>query len=147
MWITLSFCCLVIRTFKFFFDVTLENATYNCPWEKTGIGRYKPTQFNVCPWDLLMVIANAGCTGNWWRLKVKGSSVSEGDIIMRGMKTRLPELFPVIISASITCFWKWQQTNLVPLQRLSEGWILHNSIIGVPNFNISLWGGRPWILI
>lgn len=58
-----------------------------------------------------MVIANVGCTGNWRRLKMKGRSVSEGDIIMRGIKTLVPGRFPVIISASMTCFWKVQQTS------------------------------------
>nr|CAG8536686.1 12222_t:CDS:2 [Entrophospora candida] len=68
--------------------------------ENTGIGRYKLTKFNVC------------------------RSVFEGAIVMRGRKTQFPECFPVIISASITCLLKDRQTNLVPLQRPSEGEIL-----------------------
>jgi hypothetical protein len=37
------------KTLKSFCEVTPENATYNCPCEKTTDGRYKPIVLRVCP--------------------------------------------------------------------------------------------------
>jgi hypothetical protein len=52
----------------------------------------------------LMVMANAGCTGNWRRHKVKGiRSVSEGVMFNRGMNIHWPFVGPVATSASMTC--------------------------------------------
>ena len=88
-------------------------------------------------------MANAGWTGNWHRLKVNGKLESEGDRVIRGINVRNPACFPAMISASMMCFWKEKQTNLVPLQRLSDGWILCNTIIGDPTFNDNWWWERP----
>ena len=38
--------------------LNLENATYNCPWEKQSVFRSIPHYSNDCPWALLMVMAN-----------------------------------------------------------------------------------------
>ncbi len=43
---------------------TLEKATYGCPWLKTGCDRRSPNRSNVCPCDLLIVIANESRIGN-----------------------------------------------------------------------------------
>jgi hypothetical protein len=43
---------------------TLEKATDSCPWLKTGCGRSSPNRSNVCPCDLLIVIANESRMGN-----------------------------------------------------------------------------------
>jgi len=45
----------VINIFSPSLDVTLETATYICPWENTGVGRYTPTCLSDCPWLLLIV--------------------------------------------------------------------------------------------
>jgi hypothetical protein len=79
-----------------------EITTYNWPWEETKDNKYTPTLLNVWPWRLLIVIANATRTGNWWWRKTNGQLVPEGDMMMRGMNTRLPTLFPVMISTSMT---------------------------------------------
>jgi hypothetical protein len=42
----------------------LENATYSYPWLKTGCGRTSPNRSKVCPYDLLIVIANESRIGN-----------------------------------------------------------------------------------
>jgi len=80
-------------------------ATYNWPCVNTGLGRKMPTIFNVCPYALLMVMANAGCIGNWRRHRVKGiRSVFEGVMLNRGMNTRWPFVGPIATSASMTCY-------------------------------------------
>jgi hypothetical protein len=66
--------------------VACDNATYSCPWVKTGRRRSMPTCVTDCPYDLLIVIANANFIGNWRRLKINGNSV-EGVSELRGMKT------------------------------------------------------------
>ena len=55
-------------------EVQHQRATYNCPWEKTGVHRFKPTFAIDWPWYLLMVIANASQTGNWRCLNLTGMS-------------------------------------------------------------------------
>jgi len=78
--------------------------------KKTGLGRYTPTIYNVCPWALLIVMANVGRNGNCRRRRVKGIlSVSEGVLLRRGMKMRLPLSGPVAISTSIMCCSVWPQ--------------------------------------
>jgi hypothetical protein len=52
---------------------TRDNATYSWPCEKTGCGKYIPTNFIVCPCALFMVIANAGRIGNCRRLISNGN--------------------------------------------------------------------------
>ncbi len=63
-----------------------------------------PTIFNVCPYALLMVMANVGHTGYWQRRRVKGIHfVSKGVMLSRGMNTRWPFAGPIATSASMTC--------------------------------------------
>ena len=58
----------------------LENATYNWPWEKTGVGRYIPRRMGMLwPWHLLMVIAQARRTGYWCRRSVNGRSLEPAE--------------------------------------------------------------------
>ena len=71
-----------------------------------GVERHKPTQFNVCPWDLLMVIAKAGCIENWRQLKVKGRLAFEGDRVIWEMKAWVPSCFSEMISASTSTILK-----------------------------------------
>jgi hypothetical protein len=40
-----------------------------------------------CPYDLLIVTANADFTGNWQHLKTNGNFAEEGVSEMHGMKT------------------------------------------------------------
>ena len=63
-------------------DVHWERATYNCPWEKTGVCKSNPTFATDCPWDLLMIIAKASWTGNWWCMNFTGISSAEGVMIL-----------------------------------------------------------------
>jgi hypothetical protein len=66
-----------------------DMATYNWPCVNTSLGRKMATIFNVYPCALLMVMANAGRTGNWRRRRVKNiRSVSEGVMLSRGMNIR-----------------------------------------------------------
>jgi hypothetical protein len=46
-----------INIFRDCLEVTRDTATYNWPCENTGVFRYKPTEFRVCPWLLFIVIA------------------------------------------------------------------------------------------
>ena len=73
-------------------EVQQERATYNCPWEKTGVCKSNPTFATDCPWDLLMVIAKASWTGNWWHLNFTGISSAEGSNDILGIKTVFPHL-------------------------------------------------------
>jgi hypothetical protein len=82
-----------------------DMVTYNWPCVNTGLGRKMPTIFNVYPCALLMVMANAGRTGNWQWRRVKGIRfVSEGVMLSHGMNTRWPFAGPVATSASMTCY-------------------------------------------
>ena len=69
-------------------EPTREAATYICPWEKTGLGRYTPTLANVCPCDLLIVMAKAGRIGNWVRINSNGRAVSDGERQYLGKKKK-----------------------------------------------------------
>ena len=57
---------------------TRDRATYNWPWVKTGLHKYKPTFFSDCPWRLLMVIAKDKVIGNCLHCSLKGHLDSDG---------------------------------------------------------------------
>ena len=66
---------------------------------------------------------------------------------IRGIKTVMPALFSVMMSAFITYSPKDLTINLVPLQRPSSKFKFLKKIIKAPIFKISLWGGRPFGVI
>jgi len=76
-----------------------DDATCSCPWVYTGSPSKTPERCSVWPWALLIVIANAGRTGNWRRCSVNGRPASVGDSGMRRMNRILPEYSPHEISA------------------------------------------------
>jgi hypothetical protein len=90
------------KTLKPFGEVTLENATYNCPCEKTGDGRYTPIVFSVCPWLLFIVMTYESLIENCQHRSLKGHLVCTDVVIIRGMYALIHLVFPAIISASIT---------------------------------------------
>ncbi len=113
--------------------------------KKTGLGRYTPTVCSVCPWALLIVMANAGHNGNYRRRRVKCIlSVSEGVMLRRGMKMRLPLSGPVAILASIMCCISLTTISRVPCARLPG--IFRNKITGQPSCKVKVWGGTPDML-
>ena len=59
-------------------ELTLEHATYSWPCPNTCPLSHTPTFFKVWPCDLLMVMANAGLTGNCLRCHSKGYSPGLG---------------------------------------------------------------------
>ncbi len=104
------------------------------------MGRYTPTVYSVCPWALLIVMANANRNENYRRRRVKNIlSVSEGVMLRRGMKTRLPLSGPMAISASIMCYISLTTINRVPFAR-SFG-IFRSKITGQPSYRVKVWGG------
>ena len=134
-----------ISTLIFWYEVILDRATYNWPCENTGWGKYIPTLSKDCPCDLLIVIENATLTGNWRRFRLKGNLLSDGVNVIRGINTCLPICDPVIISALMTLLWNPWQINLVPLQRPSDGFKFHKSMIGIPSFSFNSPGGSSGI--
>jgi len=98
---------------------------------------------SVWPWLLLIVIANATWTGNWWRRKTNGQSVPEGDMMMQGMNTHLPTLFLVMISASMTCWPDLLTINLIPFHNPIDWLRLRNKRIGTPTLSSNLWFAIP----
>jgi hypothetical protein len=103
-----------------FLDTPLDRATYNCPWENTGSGRYTPTFGNVCPCALLIVIVKLRRTGNCFLLNLKGRDrSSEGDKGILGMNTLHLAFVPLTIYASIICLSNAldDTTNIHPGQR------------------------------
>lgn len=93
-----------------------DNATYNWPWQKTGVRKSIPTNFTDWPCDLLMVIAYANRIRNWHLVIFIGISADEGDSETLGMNTKFSHLSPINIWASITCSPHFITTNRVPLQ-------------------------------
>ena len=114
-----SISSLMMRNFRPFLLVTLDTATYNCPWLKTGFGKYTPTCCNDCPWLLFIVIAKHTEVGNCHLFKTNGHFESLGDKVILGMNTCLPILVPIMIFASITHVANLVIMSLVQLQRPS----------------------------
>ena len=128
-------CLSVIRIFNPDLDFTLESATYNWPWENTGLGRNKPTFSSVWPWFLLIVIAKANVTGNCLQRILKENFVSGGVTNILGIQTASPEIsLPVIILPCITWGNNWVTISLVPLHKPSITSMLRRHMIGAPSF-------------
>ena len=113
-------------------EVQCERATYNYPWEKTEVCRSKPTFATDWPWDLLMVIANASRTGNWWQLNLTGISSADGSSDILGIKTVFPHPTPERILHSKTCGLILVRIRWVPLQRPLDASKFQSSIKGLP---------------
>jgi hypothetical protein len=114
-------------------------------WQKTSLGRYTPTICSVCPYALLIVMANAGRNENYHQRRVKGIlSVSEGVMLRRGMKMCMPLFNPVAISASIMCCINFTTINRVPFARPPG--IFHSKITGQPSCRVKMWGDTPDML-
>lgn len=82
-----NFCWLFpsMATFTLLNELTLENATYNCPWENTGLGKQIPAFCTVWPWALFIVIAKAILMVNCFRLSENGIVGSDGVRTILGM--------------------------------------------------------------
>jgi len=133
----------MMRNFRPFLLVTLDIATYNCPWLKTGFGRYTPTCFKDWPWLLLIVIAKHTEIGNYRLFKRNGHFDSLGDNVILGIKTCAPILVLVMIFASMTHVPSLVITNLVPLQTPAFWFRFQSNMIGKADFNFNLWFGNP----
>ena len=70
-------------------EPTLEMQTQSCPWAKQGSFNHTPTFWRVCPWALLIVIANETFTGNCLLFHSKGYSLSFGLREILGINTVL----------------------------------------------------------
>jgi len=115
------------------------------PGKKIGLDKYTPTVWSVCPWALLIVMANAGRNGNCRRRRVKGIlSMSKGVMLRRGMKTCLPLSSPVVISASIMCYISLTTISRVPFARPPG--TFRSKITGQPSCRVKVWGGTPDML-
>ena len=108
-------------------------------------GNHYTKLFSVC--DTLIVIANPNLIGNCLLIIFNGISSFAGFKSIRRVKTVIPALFPVIMSAFITYSPNDLTINLVPLQRSSSKFKFLNKIIIAPIFKINLGGGRPFGVI
>jgi hypothetical protein len=125
-------------------DTPLDKATYNCPCENTGSGRYTPTVGSIWPCALLIVIAKLKHTGNCFFLNLKGSDrSSDGDNGILGMKTLSPTCVPLTIYASNICLSTTLTTKRVPLHKPLRGSRLRRRIRGQMILILSLCGSRP----
>lgn len=107
----------VVRIRMPFLLVTLERATYNCPWVNTCFGRNSPTCSRDCPWLLFMVMAKHNDIGYCLRLRTNGHFDSEGDNVILGMRIFSPMLEPLITSPSTNHLPSCVIFILVPLHR------------------------------
>ena len=130
-------------TFHFSAFPTLDIATYNCPWLNICVGRKIPTRLRVWPCDLLAVNAKNCRIGNCLRFIVKGKTLPDGDITMRGMKRVFPLCEPQATTASTTFALADFTTYLVPLQCPCAESKLRRSIIGEPILIFNSCGGNP----
>ena len=89
---TMFFCVTLSFTYTAtdFELKTLLNATYSCPWLNTWSSKYMPTKSRVCFCALFVDIAKYGLTGNWCLLSVNGNSVSDGAMVILGIRTQFP---------------------------------------------------------
>jgi len=72
-----------------------------------------------------------------------GQSVLEGDMMMWGMNTRLPTLFHVMISISMTRSPNLLIINLIPLHNPIDWLRFHNKRISTPTLSSNLWFAIP----
>ncbi len=66
-----------------------------------------------------------------------------GDMMMRGINTRLLTLFPVMISISMTRWPNLLTINLIPLHNPIDWLRLRNKRIGMPTLSSSSWFAIP----
>ena len=134
----------LIANLMCFEEPTLEMQTYNWPCAKQGSLSQTPTFERVCPWDLLIVIANATRTGNCRRHHSKGYSLSLGFRVILGIKTLLLLCSPpAIVHSRRKMLCTLLKISLVPLHSPIFGLRLRISIRGIPGLMNSLWFGRP----
>ena len=132
----------IINIFKHCLLFTLDKATYNWPWVKTGCLKNKPTFDNDCPWLLFMVMEKHTEIGNCLLWNLYGILLFVGVKDILGINVRLPILLPDMIYASITRFPKDNTRNLVPLHNPDFWSIFLNNITGTPTFSTILWFGK-----
>jgi hypothetical protein len=90
-------------------------------------------------------MANAGRNGNYRRRRGEGIlSVSEGVMLRRGMKMRLPLSGLVAISALIMCCISLTTIKRVPFAKPLD--IFRSKITGQPSYRVKVWGGIPDML-
>ena len=116
-----------------------DDATFTLSVGK-NLSSKTPERCSVCPWALLVVMANAGRTWNWRRRSVNDRPASVGDSGMRGMNRILPEYSPHAISAVMHCGLTWRTIYLAPLQWPSYGSMFRSSIITAPSLMLSSCG-------
>ena len=84
------FHCMLPSPLCGIFDILGRSKSGHCyiklTMSKTTFSQ-TPTFLRVCPWDLLMVIANATLTGNCRLLHSNGNSLSFGRKVTLGIKT------------------------------------------------------------
>ncbi len=85
-----------------------------------------------------MDMTNAKWIGNWQRINLNDNLVSDGMILIQGIKTLFSRYEPVRISASIIYLLNSLTISLILLQNPSVRLRFRNSIIGTPFFNINL---------
>ena len=127
--------------FRFDGELTLEQATYSWPWVKTWPLNQTPTNFKVCPWDLLMEIAKEILTGNCLLCHSNRYSFNFGMKVILGMRTIRPD--------STIRHWRsllsrhLSKISRVPLQSAWRGLILRRSISGIPGLRFNMCWGKP----
>lgn len=85
-----SILLLEMSTTILFEAMAREDATYSWPQLKTWTNIFKHTHCKDYPCDLLIVIANANCRGNWCHINWRGNLIGEGDNEVWGMNMRSP---------------------------------------------------------
>ena len=99
---------------------------------------------NVCPWPLLIVIANAGLIGSCRRRKEivvwMSASVSSG---IRGMKAVWPAWDPVMIFPMTMRSSRWVTIKRVPFTKPLRVFKLRRRMMGLPTLSVKRCGGNP----
>ena len=104
---------------------TLEHPTYNCPWEKQGDSRFKPTTFNDCPCALLIDIPKLNFTENcnllnWYIYIYKENLNSQSTLITR-----------------LACLSRSMRSLLAYSSSVS--WVLANAVLILFNSFLTAW--------
>ena len=103
-----------------------------------------PILSKLCPWDLLIVIANTKTIGNCFLFKMNGNDDDPHVFnVIRGIKTLFPLFSPVIISVSILYLNNFVIYNLVPLHNPSVILTFRINITIAFTFNFISCGGKP----
>ena len=118
--------------------LTLLNAAESYPCVNTSSGKYIPTKSSVCPCTLFVDIAKHGLNGNWHHLKVNGSSVFDGAIVMYGIKIFMPLLTPLATFTSNTLSQSFEIIIYVPFLNPFPGPPLRflSKITGAPTLSV-----------